>query len=63
MAKKRQKAIWVVVQGSPDIARHFVEIRGVFLTVEAARAWRQELWDRGERPQADIRHFIPGEDL
>lgn len=57
MSKKRQM-VYVVVRGSPDIANHFVEIRGVFTTVEAAREWRQQLWDNGERPQCDVRHFF-----
>ena len=55
---KKNEMVYVVVRGSPDIAKHFVEIRGVFRSMDEARAWRQELWDQGERPQADIHHYF-----
>jgi len=58
MAKKHREMVYVVVRGSPDIASHFVEIRGVLKTIEEARELRQRLWDRGERPQANIQHYF-----
>jgi len=56
--KKKPQKVWVVVRNSPDVARHLTEIRGIFKTVEAARECRQDLWDAGERPQSEIRHFF-----
>ena len=55
---KNDESVYVVVRGSPDIASHFVEIRGIFKTVEEARERKDMLWDAGERPQARVEKYL-----